>query len=200
MANVLVISPDKGIKTVGDFVVAARAKAGSMNYVTIGAGSAAHLNSERFRLAAKFEAQPIPFKGSPAGLTEVVAGRVDYYFCPLLPALGLIRDGKLTALAVSSSQRAPNLPDVPTTVEAGFPNSEYNFWFGVFAPAKTPPEIIQRLYEEIAKALQDPGVREKLATLAVQPMPMTPAQFNDYVRKELEQNAQLVKAAGVKPQ
>jgi len=200
MANVLVISPAKGIKTVGEFVTAARERRGSMNYVTIGAGSAAHLNSERFRLAARFEAQPIPFKGSPAGLTEVVAGRVDFYFCPLLPALGLIRDGKLTALAVSSLQRAPNLPDVPTTVEAGFPNSEYNFWFGVFAPAKTPPEIIQRLYQEISKALQDPGVREKLAKLAVQPMPMTPAQFNDYVRKEFEQNAALVKAAGVKPQ
>jgi|PersoiStandDraft_1058852.scaffolds.fasta_scaffold15402_2 tripartite-type tricarboxylate transporter receptor subunit TctC len=200
MANVLVISPAKSIKNVGEFVTAARAQRGSINYVTLGMGSAAHLNSERFRLAAHFEAQPIPFKGSPAGLTEVVAGRVDFYFSPLLPALSLIRDGKLTALAVSSSQRAPDLPDVPTTVEAGFPNSEYNFWFGVFAPAKTPPEIIQRLYEEIAKALQDPGVREKLAKLAVQPMPMTPAQFNDYVRKELEQNAELVKAAGIKPQ
>lgn len=200
MANVLVISPAKSIKNVGEFVTAARAQGGSINYVTLGMGSAAHLNSERFRLAAHFEAQPIPFKGSPAGLTEVVAGRVDFYFSPLLPALSLIRDGKLTALAVSSSQRAPDLPDVPTTVEAGFPNSEYNFWFGVFAPAKTPPEIIQRLYEEIAKALQDPGVREKLGKLAVQPMPMTPAQFNDYVRKELEQNAELVKAAGIKPQ
>ena len=200
MANVLVISPEKSIKNVGEFVTAARAQRGSINYVTLGMGSAAHLNSERFRLAAHFEAQPIPFKGSPAGLTEVMTGRVDFYFCPLLPALSLIRDGKLTALAVSSLQRAPNLPDVPTTVEAGFPNSEYNFWFGVFAPAKTPPEIIQRLYEEIAKALQDPGVRERLGKLAVQPMPMTPAQFNDYVRKELEQNAELVKAAGIKPQ
>jgi tripartite-type tricarboxylate transporter receptor subunit TctC len=200
MANVLVISPAKGIKNVGEFVTAARAQRGSMNYVTIGAGSAAHLNSERFRLAAHFEAQPIPFKGSPAGLTEVMTGRVDFYFSPLLPALSLIRDGKLTALAVSSLARSPDLPDVPTTVEAGFPNSEYNFWFGVFAPAKTPPEIIQRLYEEIAKALHDPGVREKLAKLGVQPMPMTPAQFNDYVRKELEQNAELVKAAGIKPQ
>jgi len=200
MANVLVISPAKSIKNVGEFVTTARAQRGSINYVTLGMGSAAHLNSERFRLAAHFEAQPIPFKGSPAGLTEVVAGRVDFYFSPLLPALSLIRDGKLTALAVSSTQRAPDLPDVPTTVEAGFPNSEYNFWFGVFAPAKTPPEIIQRLYEEIAKALQDPSVREKLAKLAVQPMPMTPAQFNDYVRKELEQNAELVKAAGIKPQ
>ena len=200
MANVLVISPAKGIKTVGEFVTAARARRGAMNYVTIGAGSAAHLNSERFRLAANFEAQPISYKGAPEGLTDVMTGRVDFYFSPLLPALSLIRDGKLFALAVSSLERSPDLPDVPTTIEAGFPNSEYNFWFGVFAPAKTPPEIIQRLYDEIAKALHDAGVREKLAKLGVQPMPMTPAQFNDYVRKELEQNAELVKAAGIKPQ
>jgi tripartite-type tricarboxylate transporter receptor subunit TctC len=200
MANVLVISPAKGIKTVGEFVAAARAQHGLMNYVTIGEGSAAHLNSERFLRAAGFEAQQIPYKGSPAGLMDVMTGRVDFYFSPLLPALPLIRDGKLTALAVSSIERSPELPDVPTTTEAGFPNSEYNFWFGVFAPAKTPRAIIQRLYEEIAKAQNDPSVKEKLVKLGVQPMPMTPAQFDDYVRKELEQNAVLVKAAGIKAQ
>jgi tripartite-type tricarboxylate transporter receptor subunit TctC len=200
MANVLVISPAKGIKTIGEFVITARAQHGSMNYVTIGEGSAAHLNSERFLRAAGFEAQQIPYKGSPAGLMDVVTGRVDFYFSPLLPALSLIRDGKLTALAVSSLERSPELPDVPTTTEAGFPNSEYNFWFGVFAPAKTPRAIIQRLYEEISKAQHDPGVKEKLVKLGVQPMPMTPAQFDDYVRKELEQNAVLVKAAGIKAQ
>jgi tripartite-type tricarboxylate transporter receptor subunit TctC len=198
MANVPVISPAKGIKTVGEFVIAARARRGSMNYVTIGTGSAAHLNSERFRLAANFEAQPIPYKGSPEGLMDVMTGRVDFYFSPLLPALSMIRDGKLSVLAVSSSERSPNLPNVPTTIEAGFPNSEYNFWFGVFAPAKTPREITQRLHEEIAKALLDPGVKEKLGKLGVQPMPMTSTQFGDYVRKELEQNAALVKAAGIK--
>jgi tripartite-type tricarboxylate transporter receptor subunit TctC len=200
MANVLVVDPNKGIKTVGEFVVAARAQNGSMNYVTIGEGSAAHLNSVRFLRAANFEAQQIPYKGSPAGLTDVMTGRVDFYFSPLLPALSLIRDGKLTALAVSSLERSPDLPNVPTTTEAGFPNSEYNFWFGVFAPAKTPRAVIQRLYEEIAKALQDPGVKDNLAKLGVQPMPMTPTQFDDYVRKELEQNAVLVKAAGIKAQ
>lgn len=200
MANVLVVAPDKGTKTVGEFVTAARARHGSMNYVTIGEGSAAHLNSVRFLHAAGFEAQPIPYKGSPAGLTDVMTGRVDFYFCPLLPALSLIRDGKLSALAVSSTQRSPELPDVPTTTEAGFPNSEYNFWFGVFAPAKTPPAIIQRLYDEITKALHDPGVMERLTKLGVQPMPMTPVQFDGYVRKELEQNAALVKAAGIKAQ
>ena len=200
MANVLVISPQKGIKTVGEFVTAARAQHGSLNYVTIGEGSAAQLNSERFLRAADFKAEPIPYKGSPAGLTDVMTGRVDFYFSPLLPALPLIRDGRLTALAVSSSERSPDLPDVPTTTEAGFPNSEYNFWFGVFVPAKTPRAIIERLHEEIAKALGDPDVKEKLAKLAVQPMPMTPVQFDEYVRKELEQNAAIVKAIGIKPQ
>ena len=200
MANVLVVDSNKGTKTLGEFVTAARARHGSMNYVTIGEGSAAHLNSVRFLQAAGFEAQPIPYKGSPAGLTDVMTGRVDFYFCPLLPALSLIRDGKLTALAVSSMHRSPDLPNVPTTTEAGFPNSEYNFWFGVFAPAKTPPAIIQRLYEEITKALHDPGVTERLTKLGVQSMPMTPAQFDGYVRNELEQNATLVKAAGIKAQ
>jgi len=200
MANVLVVDPNKRIKTIGEFVTAARARHGAMNYVTIGEGSAAHLNSVRFLRAAGFEAQPIPYQGSPAGLMDVMTGRVDFYFCPLLPTLSLIRDGKLTALAVSSSERSPELPDVPTTTEAGFPNSEYNFWFGVFAPAPTPRAIIQRLYQEIAKALRDPGVKEELAKLGVQPMPMTPAQFDEYVRNELEQNAELVKAIGIKAQ
>ena len=171
-----------------------------MNYVTIGEGSAAHVNSERFLRAAGFEAQPIPYKGSPAGLTDVMTGRVDFYFSPLLPALSLIRDGRLTALAVSSSERSPELPNVPTTTEAGFPNSEYNFWFGVFAPSKTPRPIIQQLYDEIAKALRDPDVKDKLTKLGVQPMPMTPGQFDDYVRKEIDQNAVLVQAVGIKPQ
>jgi tripartite-type tricarboxylate transporter receptor subunit TctC len=200
MANVLVVAPEKGAKTVAEFVAAARARHGAMNYVTIGEGSAAHLNSVRFLHAAGFKAQPIPYKGSPAGLTDVMTGRVDFYFCPLLPALSLIRDGKLTALAVSSTHRSPDLPDVPTTTEAGFPNSEYNFWFGVFAPAKTPPAIIQRLYDEITKALHDPAVKAKLTRLTVQPMPMTPAQFNDYVAKELKQNAELAQESGIKAQ
>lgn len=200
MANVLVVVPNSRIKTLSDFVTAARERHGSINYVTLGEGSAAHLNSVRFLRAAGFEAQPIPYNGSPAGLMDVMNGRVDFYFSPLLPALPLIRDGKLTALAVSSSERSPELPNVPTTTEAGFPNSEYNFWFGVFAPAPTPRAIIRRLYEEIAKALQDAGVKQKLLALGVQPMPMTPTQFDRYVRTELEQNSELMRAVGVKAQ
>ena len=199
-ANVLVVAPDKGIKTVAEFVKIARAKSGGMNYVTIGPGSAAHLNSERFRLSAGFAAQPVFYKGSPEGLMDVITGRVDFYFSPLLPALPQIKDGRLVALAVSSTHRSADLPDVPTTLEAGFKNSEYDFWFGVFAPSKTPRAIIERLNWEVTKALEDPAVKDKLTKLGVQPMPMTAQQFDDYVRGELEQNAALVKAAGIKVQ
>jgi len=198
MSNVLVVSPDLKIKTLADFVAYARAQRGAVNYVAIGSGSAAQFNSERFRLAAKFEAQPIPYKGSPEGIADVMSGRVQFYFSPLLPALPLIRGGKLVALAVSSAQRDPRLPEVPTTLEAGYPNSEYNFWFGVFAPAKTPPAIVAHFHSEIAAALRDASVRDKLANLGVQPMPMTPAEFNAYVDRELTQNADVVKAAGLK--
>ena len=200
MANVLVVSPDKGINTLDDFVRQARARHGSMNYVTLGVGSAAHLNAERFRLAAKFDAQPVSYKGAPEGLMEVMTGRIDFYFSPLLPALSLIRDGKLKALAVSSAERSPDLAQVPTTKEAGYPDTDYNFWFGIFVPAKTPSEIVQRLYGETERALRNPEVNEKLAKLGIQPMPMSSSQFGDYIRKELEQNAQLATSIGIKPQ
>jgi tripartite-type tricarboxylate transporter receptor subunit TctC len=198
MPVVLVVNPSKGYKTLGDFVAAAKAKPGSVNYASAGAGNSSHLNGERFRRAAGFEAVHLPFKGAPEALTEVVAGRADFYFAPLINALPLLKDGQLQALAVSGSSRASALPDVPTTVEAGYPNSEYNFWAGVFAPSKVPAELRAKLHDEIAKALRQPVVREKLAGLGADPMPLTSAQFETLVRSEIETNAQLVKAAGIK--
>jgi tripartite-type tricarboxylate transporter receptor subunit TctC len=198
MPVVMVFNPTKGYKTLSDFVAAAKAKPGSVNYASAGAGNSSHLNGERFRLAAGIEAVHLPFKGAPEALTEVIAGRADFYFAPLVNALPLLKDGQLQALAVSGSSRASALPDVPTTVEAGYPNSEYNFWAGVFAPAKTPADIRAKLYAEIAKALQHPAVREKLAGLGADPMPLNSEQFEALVRKEIETNTQLVKAAGIK--
>jgi tripartite-type tricarboxylate transporter receptor subunit TctC len=198
MPVVLVVNPSKGYKTLGDFVAAAKARPGSVNYASAGAGNSSHLNGERFRRAAGFEAVHLPFKGAPEALTEVVAGRADFYFAPLINALPLLKDGQLQALAVSGSSRASALPDVPTTVEAGYPNSEYNFWAGVFAPSKVPAELRAKLHDEIAKALQQPVVREKLAGLGADPMPLNSAQFEALVRGEIETNAQLVKAAGIK--
>ena len=130
MPTVLVVSPSKGYKTLADFVAAAKAKPGSMNYSSAGAGNFSHFASEVFRLAAGFQAVHVPSRGAPEALTEVLAERVDFFFSPLIVALPFLKDGKVQALAVSGSQRAAAVPDVPTTVEAGFPNSEYNFWVG----------------------------------------------------------------------
>ncbi len=134
--NVLVTAPGR-FKSLKDMIEAGRAKPGSLNYATAGPGSAAHLNAERLLMAAGIKAQHVPFKGGPEALTEIMAGRVDFYFVPLPPARGLIAGKKVDALAVSGATRAKALPNVPTTIEAGYPNSEYNFWMGLFAPVKT---------------------------------------------------------------
>jgi tripartite-type tricarboxylate transporter receptor subunit TctC len=194
---VLVVSPARH-KSLKDLVTAAKAKPGSINYATVGAGAAAHMTAERLRLSAGFEAQQIPFRGAPEAQTEVVAGRVDFFFSPVLTALPLLKSGQLSALAVSSSKRASALPDVPTTVEAGYRDSDYDFWIGFFLPAKTPRGIVERLYQEIRKAKEEPEVKAKLAALGGEPMDMTPAQYQEYIRNAVEMNRALAKAAGIK--
>jgi tripartite-type tricarboxylate transporter receptor subunit TctC len=198
LPNVLVMAPSKGIRSVKELVAAAKAKPGALNSASVGVGSATHLNAERFRLGAGIDTVNIPFKGSPEALTEIVTGRVDFYFCPVNAVLPLLKDGKLVALAVGSSKRSLALPQLPTTLEAGVPNSDYNFWVGMFAPAKTPKETINRLYQETAKALHSEQVREKMSRLGAEPMDYTPDQFNAYIRDEIASNAALVKAAGIK--
>jgi tripartite-type tricarboxylate transporter receptor subunit TctC len=169
-----------------------------MNYASGGAGSAAHLNGERFRMATGVQLQHRPYKGGPEGLAAVMSGDCEFYFIPLPAARGLIAGGRLAALAVSGTARASALPDVPTTVEAGFPDSEYNFWVGMYAPAVTPRAVIDRLNAEVLKALQQPAVKEKLANVGGDPLPMKPAEFDAFTRKEIDVNAALVKAANIK--
>lgn len=198
LPNVLVIAPGKGIKSVQELVAAAKAKPGQLNYASAGSGSATHMNAEKFRAAAGFDAVHIPYKGTPEAITEVIAGRVDYFFAPMVSGLPMIKDGKVLALAVGSAKRSSVLPDVPTTVEAGVAGSDYNFWIGMLAPAKTPRDIVTRLNEEVLKALQAPEVKERLAKLGAEPLPMSPEQFDAYIREELAANARIVKAAGIK--
>jgi tripartite-type tricarboxylate transporter receptor subunit TctC len=198
--NVLVISPSKNIKTLQELLAAARAKPGSMNFASAGQGSATHLNAEKFKLAAKIEATNIPFKGSAEAVTEVMAGRVDYYFSPIAPVIGQIRNGQLVPLAVGSPKRASALPQVPTTAEAGVPGSEFNFWIGMMAPAKTPRDIVNRLHDEVVKALNTPEVKERFATLGADAWTLTPEQFDAYIKEEIKSNAVLVKAAGLEVQ
>jgi tripartite-type tricarboxylate transporter receptor subunit TctC len=194
---VLVISPEKNIKTLKELVALAKAKPGSINYAAAGIGTPPHLTTERFRLAAQFEGQLVPFKGAPEALTEVLTGRVDFYFCPITPAMPFIREGKLRALAVSSSKRASALPDVPTTVEAGFPDSDFDFWIGMVVPKKTPRDIIGRIHQETVSGLKDPAVKEKLAKFGVEEMIMQPEDFDARIAREAPIAMTLAKAAGI---
>ena len=194
---VLVIAPEKNIKTLKEFVALAKAKAGSINYAAAGIGTPPHLTMERFRLTSGFEGQLVPFRGAPDALTEVITGRVDVYFSPITPAMPFIKDGKLVALAVSSSKRASALPDVPTTVEAGFPDTDFDFWIGMTVPKKTPRELVARIHQETVKGLEDASVKEKFAKLGVEPMIMTPEAFDERIAKETAIAVTLAKAAGI---
>ena len=196
---VLVVSPNRGFKSVSDLIAAAKAKPRAFNFSSPGVGSASHLSAERFRLSAGVQAVHVPFKGGVEAMTEVMAGRIDFFFMALGAALPQIRDGKLSALAVNGAARSPALPDVPTIREAGLNDAEYPTWFGVFVPAKTSRTTVDRLHQQTLKALQEPKVKDRLSKLGVDPMTMTPAEFDALVRKEISLNTALVKAIGLKP-
>ena len=196
--NVLIVAPSRGLKTIQEFVAAGKSKPGALSFASLGVGSAVHMSAERFRISAGYEAVHVPFKGGAEALTEIIAGRVDYYFCPIATALPFIRDGKVLALAVSSKTRAAALPDVPTTLEAGFKDSDYTFWIAVFAPAKTPHAIVDTLNAEIIKAVQTPQVKEKLTALGVETSALSPAAFDAQVKGELGSYAEFAKVAGMK--
>jgi tripartite-type tricarboxylate transporter receptor subunit TctC len=197
--NVLVVSPSSGFRTARDLIAAAKAKPGALNFSSVGVGTATHLSAERFRMSAGLQAVHIPFKGGAEAMSEVIAGRVDFFFGPVGLVLPHVREGKLVALAVNGSQRSAALPDVPTLRESGLVDAEYPIWFGVFLPAKTPRDIAARLHTEIGKALGAPAVRQKLANLGLDTMTMTPAEFGALVEKDIAVNAALVEAAGMKP-
>ena len=194
--NVLLVAPSKGIKNATELVE--RAKDGRMTFASAGVGSATHWAAERFLLSAGTSATHIPFRGGPEALTEVMTGRVDFCFIGISAAVPFINDGRLVPLAVSTTKRSSALPNVPTTIEAGFPNSDYTFWNGVLVPAKTPRPIIEQLHVEVKNALALSTVRAKLATQGVEPMPLSPREFDAMIAKEIVENIKLAKAAGLK--
>jgi tripartite-type tricarboxylate transporter receptor subunit TctC len=199
LPNVLITSPTK-FKTVQELVDNARQHPGVLNYGSAGNGSATHMNAEIFRMSAGFDAQHVPYKGTPEAMTETATGRIDFFFAPLSSALPLIKAGRLRALAVGTLQRSPLLPDVPTTTEAGYAQSDYVFWVGMLAPAATPRPIVERLNAEATRALASPEIKEKLAVLGAEPMPMTPAAFDAFLRTETARMAKVVKAAKIPTQ
>jgi len=193
--NVLVVSADKPWKNVADLVAAAKAKPGGLNYASAGVGSGTHLNAEKFNIAAKIDALHIPFKGTPEANADVIGGRSDWVFSPLGAAISLIEGGKLRALAVSPSQRSPLLPNVPTTLEAGIPDSDFVLWVGLLAPSGVPAPIVKKMNEEVAKALQSKEVKERFLKLGAQPMIMSPEAFDTYIRNEMVSAYRISKSA-----
>jgi tripartite-type tricarboxylate transporter receptor subunit TctC len=198
--NALVVAPSLGIKSVAELIALAKQKPGQLNFASAGAGSGTHINGEKFKIAAGIDVVHIPYKGSPEALTDSLAGRVTYYFAPMSAALPYIKEGRLIALAVSTAKRSSVLPNVPTIAESGLPGFDYNLWVGLFAPAATPPAIVDKLARDVQAVLQQADVKERLASLGAEPMPMTPAEFKKFVRDEIESSAKVIKAAGIKAQ
>lgn len=194
--NVTVVSPKKGFKTIRELIDAG--KKGNFTFASAGIGSATHWGAERLRVAAGMEATHIPFKGGPEALTEVVTGRVDFMSIGISSGLPLIRDGRLLALAVSTQKRSSALPEVPTTLEAGYPDSDYTFWNGMFALAKTPRAIVDRLHQEVQRVLALPAVKEKFALQGIEPMPLSPTEIDALMRREVASNIAIAKAAKLK--
>lgn len=198
-ANVMIVPNARPWKTIQDFIADAKAKPGSISYGSVGIGSAVHISSEKFRLAAGFEATHVPYRGGGEVIADVLGGRIDFYFCPLATALPLIQQGQLRALVVSTAKRVVELPDVPTPVDIGLQDADSAIWFGVFVPAKTPRDIVEKLHAAGTRVLADPATQESLKKIGVEPMPMTPGEMDGLLRREIAANIELIKAAGIKP-
>jgi len=197
-ANVMIVPNVRPWKTIGDFIADAKAKPGSISYGSVGVGSAVHISSEKFRLAAGFQATHIPYRGGSEVIADILGGRIDFYFCPLSTALPLIREGQVRALVVSTAKRAADLPEVPTPVDIGLKDADSAIWFGVLAPSKTPRDIVEKIHAAGVKVLASSATQESLKKLGIEPMPMTPSEMDDLVRRETAANLELVKAAGIK--
>ena len=198
--NVLITSTQTGWTKLGDFVAAAKAKPGSLNFSSAGVGSGTHFNLEKLKLAAGIDVAHVPYKGTPEAIGDTIAGRVCCYWAPINAALPHVNGGKAVALAVSSGQRSPLLPNVPTVAEQGFAGFDYTLWVGLWGQAAMPADLVAKINADVNKALADPELAGRLTKLGTMPMKMTSSEFTQFVRKEVEDTAKVLKAAGIKPQ
>ncbi len=196
--TVLVVTPSLNLKSVKDLVALANSKPGQINYASAGVGSGAHMNAEQFKLAAGINAVHVPFKGTPDALASVISGSTQFFFSPITGAAALVKGGKIGALAVSTKDRSPVLPDLPGAAEVGLPGFEFNLWTGLFGPARMPRDIKDKLANEVARILGLPDVKERLQTQGATGRPMPPREFDAFIRSEVERLAKVVKASGAK--
>jgi tripartite-type tricarboxylate transporter receptor subunit TctC len=198
--NVFVVTADSQFKTLMDFVNAARAKPGSLNIGHAGIGSGTHLNTEKFIAAANIKVTEVPFKGTPEVVAAILSGDVQAYWAPISAGMSLIKGGKLRPLAVSTAKRNAQLPDVPTTGEAGIKGADSPLWFGLWGPAGMPADLVNKINADVRKALADSAVKDRLVAGGNDTMDMSPQQFAKLVRTEMDEYARVLTAAGVKPQ
>lgn len=197
----LLVSPPGRFQSIQDLVAKAKAQNGGMNYATPGFGAAAHFTTERFALAAGFKAQMVSFRGTVECMTEVVAGRMDFYFTPLTAAQGLIQEKKVDALATTGAKRIAELPGVPTTIEAGYKDSDFDFWVGLLVPKATPRDIVEKLHAATAKIAASGAFRSQMAATGGEPMEvMSPAAFDAFLEREIARNRAIAKAANIQAQ
>jgi tripartite-type tricarboxylate transporter receptor subunit TctC len=193
----VLISPLK-YKTLADLVKAG--STGSLNFGSAGAGSSGHLFLERFRLKAGIKAAHVPFRGTPEGMTEIIAGRIDFYVAPVLNAVPFVRDKKISGLAVGTQARTAILPEIPTLAEAGVKDAGYEFWVGALAPVKTPRPVIDRIHSEMIRAMKVADVVKRIENLGASTMPMQPKEFDAFLRQQIQLHKEIVTASGFKPQ
>ena len=198
--NVLVVAPSNPAKSVKDLIAAAKQKPGALTYGSAGVGSGMHMTGEYFRLLADITVVHVPYKGGPEALTDLLGGRIQFVFSPIGIAVPLVKDKRLIALGITTATRSPALPDVPTIAETGLSGFEFDTWYGLFAPGKTPQPILARIATDVARALDSADVKEKLAVRGAVPKRSTPQTFERFVRAETEKLAKIVRAAGIKPQ
>jgi tripartite-type tricarboxylate transporter receptor subunit TctC len=195
---VLVVAPSLGVRSIKDLVALAKARPGQINFGSSGVGSSTHFAGEQFKLAAGLNVVHVPYKGPPEALLDTATGRIQYFPSPLVPALPFITDGKLLALAVTTAQRSPALPDVPTVAEAGLPGYEYQDWWGVFAPAATPRAVVDKISKEIARVLDLPDVTNHLRSQGAEAKPSNPDEFAAFVRAKIEDARRVATSAGIR--
>jgi tripartite-type tricarboxylate transporter receptor subunit TctC len=193
VANVMIVPTSRSWKSVADFLADAKGKGSLINFGSVGVGSAVHISAEKFRRAAGFEATHVPYRGGPEVITDILGGRIDFYFCPLSTALPLIREGQVRALVVSTDKRATELPDVPSMSEVGLKDGVSTVWIGVFAPSKTPRDIVDKIHAAGVKVLAEPAMQASLTKLGVEPYPLEPAAMDQLVAGEVTANMALLK-------
>lgn len=197
--NVLLVSPKLGISTVAELLERARRTPGTLNFASTSLGGSPHLSGELFNSMAKVDIRHVPYKGSAPAMTDLLGGQVQMMIDNLPSAMGQIQAGTVKALAVTTPERVPLLPNVPTVAEAGLPGYEVNAWFGLLAPVGTPDAVVERIYSAVANAVAEPAVRRQIEALGAIPVASTPQAFSDFIRADTEKWQQVIRNAGIKP-